>query len=143
MHGTKLKCSDNNVEKAICILIHTLAYASTALPSSGVPVVSVSLLLHDVVGSGHALMEVMKETAVSVIVAHLSSKTKYTFEAQFILKFELLIVVSCGTGAFQCSNLQCIRSSDRGDGTQDYTDGSDEIGCGKLCLISIKMCKSA
>ena len=70
-------------------------------------------------------------------------KTKYTFEAQFILKFELLIAVSCGTGAFRCTNLQCIRSSDRCDGTRDCTDGSDEIGCGNLCLISIQMGKSA
>ena len=70
-------------------------------------------------------------------------KTKYTFEAQFILKFELLIAVSCGTGAFRCTNLQCIQSSDRCDGTRDCTDGSDEIGCGKLCLIPIKMCKNA
>ena len=39
-------------------------------------------------------MEVMKGTAVSVIVVHLSSKTKYTFEAQFILKFESPILQS-------------------------------------------------
>ena len=57
------------------------------------------------------------------------------FSLTWPLKFELPIAVSCGSGAFWCSNHQCINSSNHCDGTRDCTDGSDEIGCGKLCLI--------
>ena len=39
--------------------------------------------------------------------------------------------VSCQSGAFRCSNGQCISSSDRCDGSLDCTDGSDETGCSK------------
>ena len=57
------------------------------------------------------------------------------------LKFESPIAASCGTGAFWCTNGQCIRSSDRCDGTRDCTDGSDETGCSMLCLIPEIVCK--
>ena len=43
-----------------------------------------------------------------------------------------ICTVSCGSGAFRCSNGTCIRSSRRCDGNRDCTDGSDETGCGKL-----------
>ena len=45
------------------------------------------------------------------------------------LSFELTITVFCSSGAFRCTNGQCVRSSDRCDGTRDCTDGSDETGC--------------
>ena len=51
---------------------------------------------------------------------------------------------SCQSGAFLCSNGQCIRSSDRCDGTRECTDGGDETGCSKLpshvTLIIISDC---
>ena len=49
-----------------------------------------------------------------------------------IIFLTLLVVVSCESGAFQCSNLQCVRSSDRCDGIRDCSDGTDETGCSKL-----------
>ena len=46
--------------------------------------------------------------------------------------FGTICTVSCQSGAAQCSNGQCIPSSLHCDGTQHCTNGSDEIGCGKL-----------
>ena len=54
----------------------------------------------------------------------------------------LLYTASCRTGAFRCSNGQCILSSDRCDGSQDCTDGSDETGCRKLPTIMRRGCAS-
>ena len=49
------------------------------------PVVSVSLPLHDVVGSGHALMEAMKGTAVSAIVVIVQLLNSKQIQAPLIL----------------------------------------------------------
>ena len=54
--------------------------------------------------------------------------------AHFSMQLAVICTVSCQSGAFRCSNGQCIRSSDRCDGSQDCTDGSDETGC-KLYYI--------
>ena len=78
--------------KRLLAYVHILAYAFThfhmckqvaAPPSFGVPVVSAFLLLHGVVGSGHALMEVMKGTAVSFVVVQLSSQLKLCSSSMF------------------------------------------------------------
>ena len=46
--------------------------------------------------------------------------------------FGTICTAFCQSGAVQCSNGQCIPSSLHCDGTQHCTNGSDEIGCGKL-----------
>ena len=43
--------------------------------------------------------------------------------------FCITCTVSCQSGAFWCSNGQCISSADRCDGNQDCTDGTDESEC--------------
>ena len=43
--------------------------------------------------------------------------------------YSVICAASCQSGAFRCNNAQCVRSSDRCDGSQDCTDGSDESGC--------------
>ena len=53
----------------------------------------------------------------------------------FSLTFEPTITVTCSSGAFRCSNRQCIRSSDRCDGNRDCTDGSDERNCSKFLVL--------
>ena len=99
---------------------------------------SASPPLHDVRGPGHALMEVMKEIAVYCTInlncLHVCS-TNHTnnlfshFLAPTHLSFEPTVTVFCSSGAFRCTNGQCIRTSDRCDGSRDCTDGSDETGC--------------
>ena len=54
--------------------------------------------------------------------------------------FHITCTVSCQSGAFRCSNGQCILSSDRCDGNLDCTDGSDETGCGKMPKLPIIKC---
>jgi len=47
-------------------------------------------------------------------------------------ELQLNISVFCRSGAFRCSNRQCITPSGRCNGTQECTDGSDETRCCKL-----------
>ena len=44
----------------------------------------------------------------------------------------IICTVSCQSGAFRCSNGQCVRLSDRCDGVRDCTDGSDETRCSSI-----------
>ena len=61
----------------------------------------------------------------------LTPVTPATCLSSYYVTFEFysICAVSCGSGAFRCNNAQCVRSSDRCDGGQDCTDGSDESGC--------------
>ena len=94
--------------------------------------------------TGHALMEVMRETAVSFScfreLAGSCSQTAVNISLTIIY---YICAASCQSGAFQCSNGQCIRSSDRCDGPFDCTDGSDENGCCKLILTFVNIYPSS
>ena len=62
----------------------------------------------------------------------LTPATLTTSLSSYYVTFECYSVIcaaSCQSGAFRCNNAQCVRSSDRCDGSQDCTDGSDESGC--------------
>ena len=103
--------------------------------------VSASPPLHDVRGAGHALMEVMRGTAVSVWCSNSSTLNL----APLMQLFTNICTVSCS--GFRCNNLQCVRSSDHCDGTRDCTDGSDEFACRKLShfwncgsLFTVELC---
>ena len=109
-------------------------------------------LLTVVMGHKNALMVVMRLDVVSnhprlaIIIAmtyclyQVSSGQSIKLRL-FSLICELehtLISAICSSVAFRCNNGQCIRSSDRCDGTRDCTDGSDETtGCGELQLLCV------
>ena len=57
---------------------------------------------------------------------------KSILQSAKIIVIMLFVTASCQSGAYRCSNGQCIQFTDRCDGTRDCTDGSDEIGCSKL-----------
>ena len=84
---------------------------------------SVSPPPHDALELGHALMGVMRGTAVSFPLILI------VFQLMWPKCFVIICTVSCQSGAFRCSNGQCVRSSDRCDGIRDCSDGSDETGC--------------
>ena len=111
--------------------------------------------IYNAMGSEHALMAVMKGTAVRLHCCCLVRCSQlYLYPAHHLLSLTWHIIsfvhvgplpsfyaVLCKTGAFRCNNHQCIRSSGRCNGTRDCTDGSDETGCRKWlikqCIIII------
>ena len=51
---------------------------------------------------------------------------------QLSMYLTTISTASCQSGAFRCSNGQCIPSSSHCDRVQDCTDGNDETECSKL-----------
>ena len=96
---------------------------------------NVSPTLFDAMESGIALMEVMKQTAVSFPLIYFDScqLLYHNLCCQPYLKITCYICTdSCQSGVFQCSNGQCISSFERCDGNRNCINGSDETGCGEL-----------
>ena len=98
---------------------------------------NVSPTLFDAMESGIALMEVMKQTAVSfpfiLTVVNSWCYHNHALLLGIYLKITLYICTdSCQSGAFRCSNGQCISSFERCDGNRNCINGSDETGCGEL-----------
>ena len=97
---------------------------------------SASPPLHDVMETVHALTELMSGAAVSFSWFREFS----SFCSLIAVDISLPIsAASCQSGAFRCSNGQCIRSSYRCDKTRHCTDGSDETGCRKLILMFVNI----
>ena len=99
--------------------------------------VSVSLPLPNVLGLKHALMEVMRSTAVS----YLYILTVINLIFQYVLNVTIC-TASCQNGAFWCSSDQCISSSKRCNGVRSCSDGSDEMNCSKFWQLPTDVANS-